>query len=68
MPKTPVYKNDFTSRWEDNVGFSWKSCDVQPEAVAHAMDKAANCHLGFGVRTSNEAHARAALLRRERVH
>jgi len=68
VPKTSVYENDFTSGREHHVGFARKFPDVKAVAVAHAVNKAADYHLRFGVRSPDQAHARAALLWAEGVH
>jgi len=45
VPKTSMYKNDFTPRAEDDVRFARQVSNVKSVAVAQTVDEAANCHL-----------------------
>src|SRR5579884_2840714 len=68
MPKTSVYKNDFTPGWKHQIGLARQAADMEPITISHAMYKAANHNLRFGVLAAHQGHPRAAFLRGKRVH
>lgn len=67
MPETTVHEYHGVVPRKHNVGLSRQFTAVKPEAVAQPVDHPANHQLGTSVLATDEAHPRAALLRRQRV-
>jgi hypothetical protein len=67
MPETSVNKNAAPVAWQNNVWIAGKIASVQPEAVSHRIQDAANCKLGLCVLAANPAHQAAARLRAQSV-
>ena len=61
MPEAAMHEDHFPPACKDEVGFSGKSCSVQPEAVAKAVDRLTNLMFGGAAFGFNAAHTLAAL-------
>jgi hypothetical protein len=42
MPKAASHLNNFSQFWENDVGLAGEVRTVEPESIAHPVDKAAN--------------------------
>ena len=67
MPETSVNENAGPVAWQNNVWIAWKIASVQPEAVSHRMQDAANCELGLCVLSPNTRHQLASLLGAKKI-
>lgn len=62
VPKATVDEDDLPPAGEDEIGFAGKVLAVQPEAVAHAVNEAADQQLDLAVLGADAAHQLAAPL------
>jgi len=62
VPEAPVHENADPVARKNNVGIAGKVSAVQPEAVSHRMQHAANGQLWLGILPANPAHQATALL------
>jgi hypothetical protein len=68
MPKTTMNKDDFPASWQDDIRPPRKVVPVQPEAIAHRMDKTPNGKFRLHIFAPNSAHVAATVLRRNSIH
>ena len=64
VPEAAVDEDDFPAAGKDEIRLARQVLAVQPEAVAHAVDEAADQQLDLAVLGADAAHQLAALLLR----
>jgi hypothetical protein len=62
VPKTAVYKNNFSPRRKDNVGSSGQVSTMQSKPVSKGIEKPADCNLRRGIFSADAGHQRASAL------
>lgn len=45
VPKTPADEDDLPQPWKHQIGIAGQGSDMQPIAIAHRVDQAADDHL-----------------------
>ena len=68
MPEAAMYKDDFATRWKNEVGTAREAPSLQPVAISEAVYKAANCKFRLRMCAMNSRHAAAALRGRQIIH
>jgi len=68
MPKTSVYKNDFTAAGKHKVGMARQIAAVQSVSKTHPMNQLADEQLRLRVLGTNQAHPYAPFLWAEAIH
>jgi len=56
VPKTSMYKNDFTATGENQIGISRQIASMKPKAEAHAVHKLADKDFRLSVAGPNPRH------------